>query len=812
MLNAIYQDFRLGLKAIFRKNNHSLIIAIAAMALGIGAAVAIFSVVNIVLLQPLPYPDADRLVMVWNHYSQLNLPHLEVSEPELYDYRKQSNSLQSLAAIFVAQGNLTGVDEPERISLALVSPAFFPVLGVPPSHGRVFVNGEDTPASPRLAVLSDPFWRRRFGGDLKAIGSTLVVNANSYIVVGVMPPGFRYPEKVDIWAPLRLNQASPGGRGNHYLTALGRLKPGVGMRQAQAEMVTIGQRLQQEYPNAYTANSGWGVNLFPLQQELTGNIRPALLVVLAAVGLVLIIACANVANLQIERALERSREIALRTALGAARASLIRRFIAESLLVTFIGGAIGVLIASLALPAMTRIDPAALPRAYEITLNAQALLFAAALALLSGLVIGLVPAVQTLNLSLTEALQEGGEKSAGGRGRQRVRRLLVIAETAMALVLAIGSGLLARTFSNLQHVNPGFGTASTLTLQIALPGKKYPESRQLNAFYQQLLEGAAALPGVRYASVIDYLPLSGLEASNSYFVEDHPPAPGSQAPEADLRFASPDYFHAMAIPLKRGRIFGNQDSEEAPKVAMVDESFVRRMWPNGNPLGKRIKLGPGADVPWRTVVGVIGHVKNTSIDSDSREQIYLPFAQAPANSAFLVLRTDRDPLSLTVPVRNLVKKIDPEIPIFDAQPMAERFARSIASQRLSMALLITLAVLALFLAAIGMYSVIANSVTQRNREIGVRIALGAQRRDIFRMVVSEGLTMSLVGMAIGLAIAYWTTRLLANLLFGISATDLLTYLLTSLLLASTATAASYFPARRATKVSPMTALGRGSEE
>lgn len=811
MFSDFYQDLRLSLRSLFRRPSAAIAAAVTAMALGIGAAVAIFSVVNAVLLQPLPYPDADRLVTVWNHFPKLGLHHLEISEPELYDYRKRSTSLQALAAIFLIQGNLTGVDDPERISTAAVSPALFPILGIQPSHGRVFTEGEDRPDSPRVAVLSDAFWRRRQGADPQVIGRDMLINGNPYTIIGVMPPSFRYPENVDLWAPLRLDPANPRSRGNHELTTLGRLKPGVDPRAAQAEMNAIAHQMQQDFPDYYPSDSGWGVSLISFHDELTGNVRPALLVLLAAVGLVLLIACANVTNLQLERALTRSREIAVRTALGEPRGSLIRRFIIESLMVTFLGGGVGVLVAALAVRALTRIDPTAIPRAYDIALDARVLLFAVALALVSGLVIGLVPTVQASKLSLNEALREGGEKSVGGRGRQRARRMLVVIETAMALVLVVGAGLLARTFVNLQRVNPGFDAANTLTLQIALPSKKYAKNPQVSAFYQQLVESVAALPGVRHAGVIDCLPLSGLESSASYFVEEHMPASDSLPPEADLRFVSPDYFRAMGISLKQGRSFGTQDRADAPGVAIIDEELARRAWPGEVPLGKRVKLSGSADVPWMTVVGVVGHVKYTGLDSQSREQLYLPFAQVPIRTAFLAVRSDDNPTALAGSVRHLVKKLDTELPIFDVQTMSDRLARSIASRRLSMSLLLSLAVLALFLAAVGMYSVISYSVTQRSREIGMRMALGAQRGDILRMVVGEGLTMALLGIAAGLATAYWATHFLGSLLFGIHATDLATYLMTSLLLVTTAAAASYFPARKATRVSPMTALGSGGE-
>jgi predicted permease len=813
MLGGFSQDLRFGLRSLFRRPSATIAAAVVAMALGIGAAVAIFSVVNAVLLRPLPYPGADRVVAVWGHFAQLDLPRVQLSEPELYDYRKRSKSFQAIAVVLPGQGNLTGAsEEPERLNLAAVSPALFPVLGIKPSHGRVFVDGEDRPGSPYLAVLGDAFWHRRLGGDPKVLGREMLINGNRYTVIGIMPPGFRYPEKAEVWVPLRLDPAAPSPRGSHYLTALARLKPGVSRRQAQAEMSTIAHQLQQDFPVIYPRDSGWGVSLVPIQEDLTGKARPALLILLVAVGLVLLVACANVANLLLGRALARSREIAVRTALGEPRGRLVRRFIAESLVVTFIGGGAGVLISALVVRALTRIDPTAIPRAYDIALDSRVLLFAFALALISGLVIGLVPAVQTGKLSLTEALKEGGEKSVGGRERQQVRRVLVVVETALALVLVIGTGLLARTFSHLLHVDPGFKPANILTLKMALPAKKYTKDPQVRAFYQQLIDQVAALPGVRYAAVVNCVPMGGCIRSGSYYVEEHMPPADALPPEADLRYASPDFFRALSIPLLKGRYFTFDDGVEGRGgpggVVLVDEELARRTWPGQDPLGKRLKFDRAADVPWRTVVGVVGHVKLASLDSPSREQMYVPFVRFPYKEAFLVVRSDVDPTSLTGPVREQVKKLDADLPVFDIQTMSARVLQSLALRQFSMSLLLSLAAFALFLAAVGMYSVIAYSVAQRNREIGVRMALGAQRWSILRMVLGEGLVMALVGIAAGLALAYWATKLLESLLFGLSATDLATYLATSLLLIATALAASYFPARRAVRVNPMTALGK----
>jgi putative ABC transport system permease protein len=808
MPGEFFQDVRFSLKSFLRHPSAAAAAAVAAMALGIGAAVAIFSVVDVVLLQPLPYPGADRMVAVWNHFTKLDFPRVGISEPELPEYGERATSLAAIAAVVTSQGNLTGGAEPERVTFAAVSPSLFPMLGIHPARGRVFAPGEDQLEAPHLAVLSDAFWRSR-QADPKVVGRDLILNGEHYTIIGVMPPEFRYPEKMDFWVPLRLDPKSPNAdRGNHYLRVLAQLKPGVDLRQAQVQMSAVARQMQQENPALYQSDSGWGVSLIPFHEELTGDVRPALLIILAAVGLVLLMACANVANLQLERALARSREIAVRTALGEPRGRLIRRFIAESLAVAFIGGGLGVLVAAVAVRELTRIDPTAIPRAYAIALDARVLLFAVALALVSGLVIGLVPAVQTSKLSLIEALKEGGEKSVGGRGPRRVRRLLVVVETAMALMLIIGAGLLVHAFANLVHDDTGYDAGHTLTLQLSLPAKKYADIPQIRAFWQRLLERVKPLPGVRNAAVIDCLPLGRCDLSGSYFNEETMLATAAVPPEADLRLVTSDYFRAMRIPLKEGSFFPPLDGSEVPRVLIVDEDLARRSWPGQSAVGKKLKLTRNQQFPWRIVVGVVGHVKNNSLSPTSREQLYLPIGTFPENSAYLVVRSEGNPQSLAGPIRDLVKKLDADLPIYDVQTMSNRLASSLAARRFSMSLLLSLAVLAIFLAAVGMYSVITNSVNQRNREIGMRMALGAKRRDILRMVVGEGIVMATVGIAAGLALAYWATRLLASLLFGISATDLVTYLATSLLLIALAAVVSYFPARKATRVSPLTVLGR----
>lgn len=811
MIEASAQNPRPGPKTPAKGLSRTLVAATVVMALGLGAAIAIFSVVDAVLLRPLPYPEPDGLVVVWNQFTKLGLPQLEISEPELLDYRKQGTALEGLAAIYPTDANLTGFEEPERVSVALVTPDLFSVLKVAPVVGRGFVAADGAPDAPRTAVLNDGYWRRRFGADPKAVGRVLMLNGAPCTVLGVMPPRFEFPDGVDLWVPLRLDPNDMNARGVHYLRTVGRLRPGVAIEKAQAEMAVIGRRLQGEYPGNYQADSGWGINVVPLREQLVGEIRPALLLLFGAVLLVLVIACVNVTNLLLARALARSREIAVRIAIGAGRAQVVRQFLAESLTVTLLGGLLGLLIAFWAVKGLTAINPDAIPQGATIGLDARALLFGALLSLVSGLLIGLVPALQTSNPNLSEALREGGEKSVGGKARRRTRSWLVAAEMALALVLMIGAGLLIKTFTKLQQVSPGFAPEGALTMQLSLPERKYGENAQITSFYRQLLDRLRTLPGVRHVGLIDHLPMDGQERSGSYTVADRLPAPGAVPPEADLRSVSPGYFQAMNVALKRGRTFEESDGPDNPPVVVVDAKLARLYWPGKDPIGRRVRLG-GLDsqAPWMSVVGVVDSVKNTGLDVEPREQIYLPFPRDPVTGVFVVVRTAEgtDPTSLIGPVREQVRALDTDLPLFDVRPMTDRLAAELAPRRLSTTLLLALAALALILSAVGMYGVVAYSVAQRTREIGVRMALGGQRKAILGLVIGQGLKVALVGVAIGVLLSLAAVRFLESQLFGISRTDFATFLGVPLLLVLVVLAASYWPARRATQVDPLVALQR----
>lgn len=798
-------DLVSSVRSFIRRPSLALAAAVLAMALGIGAGVAIFSVVDGVLISPLPYEDPDTLVVVWNRFSQIGLPKLELSLPELFDYRERTQTLAELAATYRTDTTLTGIDEPRRAAVALVTPNLFDILETRPLMGRVFSDDDARPDAPRVAVLSEGMWRRVFGGDSGVVGSTISLNGFVYTVSGVVAARGAYPEGVDLWVPLRLDPADLPSRGRHEYRTLARLEPGVTLDSARVEIETIAQRLQQENPAFYPSDSGWGATVVSLKEEVTGDAAPALLILLGAVGLVVLIACANTTNILLARTLSRSREISIRSALGASRGRLVLGFVSESLAIGLLGGVLGLLLAWWSLDLLIGIHPDAIPRLGEIGVDWRIVAFALALSLASGLVTGLAPALQSSNPNLVESLKEGGEKSTGSLGKRRVRQGIVVAETALALVLAVSAGLLVKDFNGLQEVDPGFDPREVLTARISLPTLNYREGSRISAFYEELLRQTRSLPGVESAGVIDYLPLGGEESSGSIEVEGHPVAAGSIPPEADLRSASPGYFEALGIPLIRGRAFQPQDRGDAAPVAVVDTELADRFWPQADPLGRRIRIAGG---PWRQVVGVVGHVKHTALDAESREQLYVPFAQAPVATAFLAVRTGSDPLAATEPIRSIARSLEHDAPLFGVQTMEERVGRALAPNRLSTVLLSTLATLAVVLAALGLYSVIAYSTARLSKEIGVRMSLGAARGQIFRRVVGQGLRLALIGVALGLLISFWATRLLSSILFGVSALDPAAFLTAAIVLALVAVAASYLPALKAARVDPAISLGR----
>jgi putative ABC transport system permease protein len=782
--------------------------AIIALALGIGANTAIFSVVNSVLLRPLGYREPERLVTISHLYPKLDLV-ASVSAPGYIDYRDQASVFEQTAASTNFSYNVTGGGgDPERVQGRRVTANFFPLLGVAPTLGRTFLAEEDAPDKARVAVLSHGLWQRRFGGDPLIINRTITLNNESYMVLGVMPAEFKFGRD-ELWAPIAFTpeQLSNDRRGSEYLGVMARLKPGVTIEQAQTELDLIARRIVEANPGTYPADSRWGVQLKSLNEEVVGDVRPALLVLMGAVGFLLLIACSNVANLMLARAAARSREIAIRTALGASRLRLVRQLLTESLLLAFIGATAGLLLALWGIDLLVALEPANIPRAREISIDARVLLFTFGLSLVTGVLFGILPAVQASRPELSGALKEGARGSSLGAGLRSARSLLVVAEIAVALVLLVGAGLMVRSFSRLLTVSPGFRTDNVLTLQVALPTTKYKEPQQRRAFYQELLGQIKAMPGVEAAGAVSNLPLGGAGTSFTFQIEGRPTPEGVLSPHTDGRVATTDYLQTMSIPLQRGRYFSERDNADGQQVAIIDETLARLYFPGEDPVGKRVSFeGPPENRIWREIVGVVGAIRHKGLDAEFKGQLYYPHAQSPAGGMYIVLRTSNDPTSLFSAVRGAVRAVDKDQPVYNVRTMTEVLNNSVAQKRFSMFLLSIFAGVALVLTAVGIYGVMAYTVSARTNEMGIRIALGAKSRDILRLIVGQGMILALAGVAAGLVAALCVTRVMSSLLYGVSTTDPLTFAAIALLLTGVALLACYVPARRATKVDPIIAL------
>jgi putative ABC transport system permease protein len=804
-METIIQDVRFGLRML-TKNPGFTVVAVIALALGIGANSAIFSVVNTILLRPLPYKDPERLVMVWEDDSRHGYPRDTPAPANFVDWRDQNKVFESMAAIADLSFNLTGAGEPERLDGKRVSASLFPILGVEPQLGRWFVPEEDRPGENHVVILSHALWQRRFGSDAGVIGKTITLNGYSFSVIGVMPPSFRFPSADDqFWIPIAFTQAEAARRGAHFLQVVARMRPGVTLEQARAEMSTIAARLQQQYPEQ---NTDLGAAVVPLHEQLVGNIRPALLVLLGAVGFVLLVACANVANLLLARAAVRQKEIATRVALGASRLRLIRQFLTESILLAAIGGGIGLLLSVWGVRLLKAFIPPNISQAKEITVDVKVLVFTLLVSLLTGLVFGLAPATQATSVNLNETLKEGGRDSAAGSRGNRIRGVLVVSEVALSLILLIGAGLLINSFLRLRNVDPGFHAGNLLTMSIALPAQKYPDQARRSAFYTEMIRRVEALPGVKSAAVTSQIPLIKQGDSIGITVEGQPPPAPGQENIVATRIVSPNYFRTMGIKLLRGREFGEQDRADAPAAAVVSESMARRYWPGEDPTGKRICPGkPESPDDWVTIVGVVNDVRQFGLDAELKPQMYLTYQQAGFFSPrHLVIGTNVEPHSLAASVRGTVWGIDRDQPVSNIRTMEEVLAESISRQRFSTLLLGVFGVVALVLAAVGIYGVMSYSVSQRTHEIGIRMALGAQRRDVLKLAVGQGLKLVMIGVAVGLVASVVLTRVMKTLLFGVSSTDPATFAVISLVLVVAGLLASYIPARRATKVDPMIAL------
>ena len=802
----LLQDIRFGLRTL-RKNPGFTIVAVLTLALGIGANAAIFSVVDTVLLRPLPYPDSDRLFMVYQTLPQDPAQNTGVSYPNYIDWTQQNRVFESIAA---ARGNvlaLSGRGEPTYIQTGSVTSNYFDVLRVKPVLGRTLQSSDDALDANPVAVMSESLWRSQFGADPAIVGSAIALDQHPITIVGIVPAYFHSSvpsAETQLWVPLRQDGVFAdmrGRRGGHYLSALGRLKPGVTAAHAQSEMAALQQRLAEQYPNE---NNGWGIRIVSLQADAVGNVRTALLVLLGAVGFVFLIACANVAGLQLARAASRRKEIAIRVALGAARQRLLRQFLTESLLLSVIGGTVGLGLAYEALQGLIAWLPADLPRVSEIHVDARVLAFGLALSVLSGVIFGLAPAWHGTESRLAEAL-EGARGVGENRTSQRARNIFVVAETALAIVLLVGAGLLIRSFARLQQVNVGFNPAQLLTAQIGLPRAHYTKPEQWISFYKQTLERMNALPGAQEAAVAVPLPLSDSYINLAFAIEGRPPRTRSDSPTADLVAISPNYFHVMQVPLLRGRQFSDADSEGGPKVCVISSGLAQQLFPNQSPLGQRIDIGYPTDAS-REIVGIVGDVKDSDLAARESAQIYVPFVQNPFWAADIAIRAHGNPSALSGSLREQIRAIDSALPVADVRPMAEVIGSSIAQPRFRTALLSLFGAAALLLAAIGIYGVLAYTVAQQTREIGIRMALGANPGRVLRLVLGRGLRLAGAGTMIGVLAALMLTRMLDSLLFGVSATDPATFVAVAGLLLGVALLACYVPARRAMRVDPMVAL------
>ena len=819
-LEDLMHDLRYSLRMLVKSPGFT-VVAILTLALGIGANTAVFSVINAVLLRPLPYEQPQQLVKIWTRYTGYDLAQNWVSEPEYWDMRDSLRSYSDLAAFSTGGGaNLTrNASEPLRVTTTQATAELFPLLGVSPGLGRFFNHDEDQPGRDKVVVLDYGFWSSQFAASPQVAGQSIQLNGEAYTVIGVAPKGFNFGGETNLWLPLALDRTKPANRGSHYLEVIGRLRGGTNPAQAQSELDSLVRKLAGEYPNNYGGTTGFGMFLRPLHEELVGDSRRSLLVLFAAVGFVLLIGCVNLANLLLARSSARSREIAVRTALGAGRGRLVRQLITESVVLAMVGGAGGVLLALASINALRALAQSSLPAATPISLDLRVLLFAAGISLLTGVLFGVAPALQMSRPQVAEALKDAARSSSGGSG-QKMRGALVVAEISMALMLLVGAGLLVRSLQRLVEVSPGFQAEHLLTARLSLPATQYRDATAIDSFYREATQRLQALPGVQAAGMGTILPMTGRHSSGSTFVE-HTSVTGFQvspifhAPniEADVRYVTPGFFEAMRIPLLRGRRLTASDGANAPDVAIVDEEFAKRFWPDRDPIGERIATGAIANsnppVPrWRTVVGVVGHVKNDSLDQQGREQTYYPVSQASfqVRSMYLAVRASGDPAALSSGVRGAVSGLDSTLPLYEVKTMDEWLQQSLAQRRFNMLLLVIFGALALLLASIGTYGVISYSVNQRTREIGIRMALGASRSDVLRMVVGGGVRLAGIGIALGAVLALLASRFLSTLLYGVRSADPPTFVGMAAILAISAFAAAYLPARRATRVDPVVAL------
>jgi putative ABC transport system permease protein len=813
---ALRQDVAYGVRSL-RMTPAFSAIAVLTLALGIGANTAIFSVINGVLLRPLPFPHAERLARISTRFTGFGFDYSSLSEPELLDFQRETRSFEVVAG-FASRGyGMTGEGEPERVGGLRATATIFRVLGIQAARGRVFLPEEDAPGHDGVVVISDALWRRRFGADPAIVGRTIALNGIRRTVVGVLPRSFDFRDLAsrvtDVIVPLALNLDTLSGRSAHYLEAIARLKPGVPVERASAEAATIAARLTKAYPSNYPEKLGFGATVRGLRDSWVGSMRPALLVLAGAVGFVLLIACANVANLLLARGEARQRELAIRVALGAGRARIVRQLLTESVLLALVGAAVGLLLAPWGVNALLSVNPQGLPLVQRVSVDVPVLAVTLVLTLATALLFGMMPALEASRADVHVVLKEGGRGTAGGRRGQRTRAALVAGQVALAVVVVTGAGLLLKSFWRLQRVDPGFDSSSALAFDLALPAARYKSDSQVVAFYERLLERLAALPGVEAAGAVTIMPLSGETSNWDIEIEGRPETAAAAPVSPNFQIVAGDYFRTMRIPLRQGRAFLPSDDGRATPVVVINEMLAREQWPGRSALGARIRVrGSTPAYPWMTVVGIVADSRQRSLRQAARAEYFLPVAQAPTSAGgawggmTLIARTRAEPASLAASARRATWSIDPDLALANVRTLRELVADSVAQPRFTMLLVLIFGAVALVIAAIGVYGVVAYSVSRRTREVGIRLALGARPVDVVRLIVSQGMVVAGVGIALGVSGALVITRALAKLLYGVSATDPWTFAAIALLLAAVAAVATYLPARRATRIDPTLAL------
>jgi len=796
----LFDDLRYAFRILLRAPGFATI-AILALALGIGANTAIFSAVDAILLRPLPYPDPDRLAMLWGDATFASFPRNNLSPADYVDWRKQNQVFTDVAALRNRSASLTGSGVPEMVIGRTATANLFDVLGVKPMLGRAFSEEEDR-NNASVVVIGFGLWQRRFGGDRALVGQPIEMNGEKVVVTGIMPRGFSFPDKaVDFWLPMHFSPKDLANRGSHFLTVVARMKPAITLSRAESEMASIAKRLELAYPET---NKRLGAVVVPLREQMVGDTRIALVVLLGAAGCVLLIACANIANLLLARASTRQREMAIRTALGADRSRLVRQMITESLLLSLSGGTLGLMLAGLGMRTLQQFVPAGMATSTGLSIDSRVLLFTLGLAFATGVAFGLAPALQAAGINLSERLNQGGRSGIGKRGKL-LRQSLVVSEVALALVVLVGAGLMIQTLLKLRAIDPGFQSANILTMRTNLFAARYRDDVQARAYYASVTERIQALPGVQSVGFSSNLPFTSRGNTYGFEVEGRPEPPHGSATDAMYREVTAHYLRTMQVRLREGRLVGPEDRDNSLRVVVINETFANLYWPGGSPLGKRLRTSAGPE--WLTIVGVVRDIRERGLELEMKPAMYIPVTQVKRpDASYLAVRTAGDPLALANAVRQAIWAVNPEQPIYGIRTMDDLAETEVASRHQQMQLLGAFAALALLLSSIGIYGVLSYSVTQRTREIGLRMALGATGGDVMRMIVSHGLGLTMTGLAAGAAGAFLLTKVMAKLLYGIAPADPGTYAGVALLLTAVAAMACYLPARRASRVDPMVAL------